>query len=54
MFNSIWTLDPGHTGYRLWQSLHDRDWQDLIDLMQNYRSIRHLAAEEGVKLWSQM
>jgi len=54
LFNSIWTLDPGHTGYRLWQSLHDRDWQDLIDLMQNYRSIRHLAAEEGVKLWSQM
>jgi hypothetical protein len=25
LFNSIWTLDPGHTGYRLWQSLHDRD-----------------------------
>ncbi len=53
LFNSIWTLDPGHTGYRLWQSLHDRDWQDLIDLMENYRRIRHQALENGVKLWGQ-
>jgi hypothetical protein len=53
LFNSIWTLDPGHTGYRLWQSLHDRDWQDLISLMENYRNIRHLAAENSVKLWEQ-
>ena len=51
LFNSIWTLDPGHTGYRLWQSLHDRDWQDLIGLMENYRRIRHLAAETGEKVW---
>jgi hypothetical protein len=53
LFNSIWTLDPGHTGYRLWQSLHDRDWQDLIDLMENYRKIRHLATEDGVKIWGE-
>ena len=53
LFNSIWTLDPGHTGYRLWQSIHDRDWRDLISLMDNYRRIRHLAAENGVKLWEQ-
>ena len=51
LFNSIWTLDPGHTGYRLWQSLHDRDWRDLIGLMDNYRRIRHLASENGVQLW---
>jgi hypothetical protein len=51
LFNSIWTLDPGHTGVRLWQALHDRDWNDLIGLMETYRRIRRLAAETGVKLW---
>ena len=52
LFNSIWTLDPGHTGYRLWHSLHDRDWSDLLDLMDTYRHIRHLAAETGTAIWS--
>ena len=51
LFNSIWTLDPGHTGYRLWQSLHDRDWRDLLNLMDTYRCIRHLAAETGTAIW---
>ncbi len=51
LFNSIWTLDPGHTGYRLWQSIHDRDWRDLLNLMDTYRSIRHLAAETGTAIW---
>ena len=51
LFNSIWTLDPGHTGYRLWQSLHDRDWRDLLNLMDTYRSIRHLAADTGTLIW---
>jgi hypothetical protein len=51
LFNSIWTLDPGHTGYRLWQSLHDRDWRDLLNLMDNYRCIRHLAAKTGTAIW---
>ena len=51
LFNSIWTLDPGHTGYRLWQSLHDRDWRDLLNLMDTYRSIRHLAAKTGTAIW---
>ena len=51
LFNSIWTLDPGHTGYRLWQSLHDRDWRDLLNLMDTYRSIRHLALETGTVIW---
>lgn len=51
LFNSIWTLDPGHTGYRLWYSLHDRDWRDLLNLMETYRRIRHLAADTGVAIW---
>ena len=51
LFNNIWTLDPGHTGYRLWQSLHDRDWRDLLNLMDNYRRIRHLAANTGLAIW---
>ena len=51
LFKNIWTLDPGHTGYRLWYSLHDRDWRDLLNLMDTYRRIRHLAAETGVVIW---
>jgi hypothetical protein len=51
LFSSIWTLDPGHTGYRLWRPLPDRDWQDLRALMDTYRRIRHLAAETGVAIW---
>jgi ParB family protein of integrating conjugative element (PFGI_1 class) len=51
LFSSIWTLDPGHTGYRLWRSLPDRDWRDLLTLMETYRQIRHLAAETGTALW---
>jgi ParB family protein of integrating conjugative element (PFGI_1 class) len=51
LFNNIWTLDPGHTGYRLWYSLHDRDWRDLLNLMDTYRCIRHLAAETGTAIW---
>jgi ParB family protein of integrating conjugative element (PFGI_1 class) len=51
LFNSIWTLDPGHTGYRLWRPLHDRDWRDLLNLMDTYRSIRYLAAETGTLIW---
>jgi hypothetical protein len=51
LFNSIWTLDPGHTGYRLWRPLHDRDWNDLLNLMDTYRRIRHLAAEAGSDIW---
>lgn len=52
LFSSIWTLDPGHTGYRLWRSLPDPDWQDLLTLMDTYRRIRHLAAETGTAIWN--
>lgn len=51
LFSSIWTLDPGHTGYRLWRPLDDRDWRDLLGLMDTYRRIRRIAAETGVSVW---
>lgn len=52
LFKSIWTLDPGHTGYRLWRLMHDRDWADLLSLMDNYRRIRHVATQTGATLWN--
>jgi len=51
LFSSIWTLDPGHTGYRLWRPLEDRDWRDLLALMDTYRCIRRIAADTGVSVW---
>ena len=51
LFKSIWTLDPGHTGYRLWWPLNDRDWRDLIHLMDTYRRIRTIAADTGASIW---
>jgi hypothetical protein len=52
LFSSIWTLDPGHTGYRLWRTLPDRDWNDLLALIDTYRRIRHLAAASGTAIWA--
>ena len=51
LFKSVWTLDPGHTGYRLWRTLHERDWCDLVFLMNTYRHIRNLAAKTGAVIW---
>jgi ParB family protein of integrating conjugative element (PFGI_1 class) len=51
LFNSVWTLDPGHTGYRLWRRLGEQDWSDLLNLMDTYRRIHHLAEESGIRLW---
>ena len=51
LFKSIWTLDPGQSGYRLWRQLDDRDWQDLIQLMDTYRRIRVTAADSGARIW---
>ncbi len=51
LFSSIWTLDPGHTGYRLWRPLDDRDWRDLLALMDTYRRIRRITADTGVSVW---
>ena len=51
LFNSIWTLDPGHTGDQLWWQLSDQDWQDLLALMKNYRALKRLAMESALPLW---
>lgn len=51
LFNSVWTLDPGHTGYRLWRQLGDQDWQDLLNLMDTYRRIHRAAEAVQVRLW---
>ena len=29
LFSSVWTLDPGHMGFRLWRRLDARNWKDL-------------------------
>jgi len=51
LFNSVWTLDPGHTGYRLWRQLGERDWQDLLNLMDTYRHIHLVAEDSRTQLW---
>ncbi|MCU7804228.1 MAG: ParB N-terminal domain-containing protein [Candidatus Thiodiazotropha sp. (ex Lucinoma borealis)] len=51
LFNSVWTLDPGHTGYQLWRRLGEQDWSDLLNLMDTYRRIHHLAEESETRLW---
>ena len=52
LFASVWTLDPGHTGYRLWRRLDDRDWQDLLGLMEAYRALHRTAVAGDQNLWS--
>ena len=52
LFASVWTLDPGHMGYRLWRRLDDRDWQDLLALMDTYRALRRSGALDDKALWS--
>jgi ParB family protein of integrating conjugative element (PFGI_1 class) len=51
LFDSVWTLDPGNTGYRLWRRLDDRAWQDLCGLMENYRDLHRVAETTGSPLW---
>lgn len=52
LFDSVWTLDPGQTGHGLWRRLGDRDWMDLLNLMDSYRRIRRLAEERQLDLWA--
>ncbi len=51
LFNSVWTLDPGHTGHRLWRQLGEQDWQDLLNLMDTYRHIHRVAQDSQIRLW---
>ena len=52
IYHSVWTLDPGQTGYRLWRRLGERDWTDLLNLMDSYRRIHRLAEERQLDLWA--
>jgi ParB family protein of integrating conjugative element (PFGI_1 class) len=51
LFNSVWTLDPGHTGYQLWRCCGEQDWVDLLNLMDTYRRIHHLTDNTDTRLW---
>ncbi|HDH16832.1 MAG TPA: chromosome partitioning protein ParB [Gammaproteobacteria bacterium] len=51
LFNSVWTLDPGHTGNKLWRCLGEQDWSDMLNLMDTYRRIHHLADNTDTRLW---
>lgn len=51
LFRNVWTLDPGHTGYRLWRRIDDRSWRDLSDLQENYRALYSAAQANNVVLW---
>ncbi|WP_369157088.1 ParB family protein [Candidatus Thiodiazotropha sp. LNASS1] len=51
LFSGVWTLDPGNTGYRLWRRVGEPDWRDLLNLMDTYRRISHLADETETRLW---
>ncbi|MDX2477224.1 MAG: ParB N-terminal domain-containing protein [Gammaproteobacteria bacterium] len=51
LFNSVWTLDPGHTGNKLWRCLGEQDWSDMLNLMDTYRRIHHLADNTDIRLW---
>jgi hypothetical protein len=52
LFASVWTLDPGHAGFRLWRLLDARDWQDLLDLMATYRALHQVADATRTPLWA--
>jgi len=62
LFSSVWTLDPGHMGFRLWldpghmgfrlwRRLDARNWKDLVDLMETYRALHQAATNAGEGLW---
>jgi hypothetical protein len=52
LFASVWTLDPGQAGHRLWRLLDERDWQDLLGLMTTYRALHRVADASHTALWS--
>jgi hypothetical protein len=51
LFNAVWTLDPGQIGFRLWRTLNEEDWSDLLSLMRLYRQLHHVATTTNVALW---
>jgi len=51
LFASVWTLDPGQAGFRLWRLLDARDWQDLLDLLATYWALHRVAESSHTDLW---
>lgn len=51
LFNAVWTLDPGQVGFRLWRTVSEQDWSDLLALMSCYRNLHRIAAASGAALW---
>ena len=51
LFDNVWTQDPGQTGYRLWRQLGEKDWQDLLNLMDTYRHLHGIAKDSQTQLW---
>jgi ParB family protein of integrating conjugative element (PFGI_1 class) len=51
LFSSVWTLDPGHTGFRLWRRLDEPAWRDLLALMETYRALHRLSESSRQPLW---
>ncbi len=51
LFESVWTLDPGHLGSQLWQQLNPPDWQLLLRMIETYRAIKRYAHDTGIELW---
>ena len=51
LFASVWTLDPGHMGYRLWRRLDARNWKDLVDLMDDLSGAPSTAVAGNEDLW---
>jgi ParB family protein of integrating conjugative element (PFGI_1 class) len=51
LFSSVWTLDPGHAGFRLWRRLDEPAWRDLLALMETYRALHRLAESSNQPLW---
>lgn len=52
LFSSVWTPDPGHLNSQLWRLLNPPDWQNLLHMMESYRSIKRLAYDTGIELWT--
>ena len=51
LFNAVWTLDPGQIGFRLWRTVGDADWSDLLAMMSHYRALHRAAERLKVTLW---
>ena len=51
LFGQVWTQDPGQNGYRLWRTVGERDWADLLGLMAAYRALHLGAMAEQMDLW---